>query len=81
MCKLVLKIDKDRYTLLHDYFGESYRFVENIDDTWDCINVKCVPEAMISWVMQCSGFVEVLRPESLCQKIQEKCKVLIERYR
>lgn len=57
------------------------RFVENIDDTWDCINVKCVPEAMISWVMQCSDFVEVLRPESLCQKIQEKCKVLIERYR
>lgn len=76
-----LKIDKDRYTLLHDYFGESYRFVENIDDTWDCIKVKCVPEAMISWAMQCSDFVEVLRPESLRQKIQEKCKELAERYR
>ena len=76
-----LKINKDRYTLLHDYFGESYRFVENIDDTWDCIKVKCVPEAMISWAMQCSDFVEVLRPESLRRKIQEKCKELVERYR
>lgn len=58
-----LKIDKDRYTLLHDYFGDRYQFVEHIDDTWDCIEVECVPDAMISWAMQCSDFVEVLQPE------------------
>ena len=29
-----LKIDKDWYTLLHDYFGDRYQFVEHIDDTW-----------------------------------------------
>lgn len=75
-----LKIDKDRYTLLHDYFGEGYQFVEHIDDIWDCVEVKCVPEAMISWAMQCSDFVEVLQPESLRQKIQEKCQELAERY-
>lgn len=76
-----LKIDKDRYTLLHDYFGDRYQFVEHIDDTWDCVEVKCVPDAMTSWAMQCSDFVEVLQPESLRQKIQEKCKSLAERYR
>ena len=75
-----LKIDKDRYTLLHDYFGDRYQFEEHIDDKWDCVEVKCVPEAMISWAMQCSDFVEVLQPESLRQKIQEKCQVLAERY-
>ncbi|MFQ9389415.1 MAG: hypothetical protein ACLR1V_12090 [Coprococcus sp.] len=42
--------------------------------------MKCVPEAMISWAMQCSDFVEVLQPESLRQKIQEKCQELAERY-
>lgn len=76
-----LKIDKDRYTLLHDYFGDRYQFVEHIDDNWDCVEVKCVPEAMVSWAMQCSDFVEVLQPESLRQKIQEKCKALAERYK
>lgn len=76
-----LKIDKDRYTLLHDYFGDRYQFVEHIDDTWDCIEVECVPDAMISWAMQCSDFVEVLQPELLCQRILGKCKSLAERYR
>lgn len=76
-----LKIDKDRYTLLHDYFGDRYQFVEHIDDTWDCIEVECVPDAMISCAMQCSDFVEVLQPESLRQRILGKCKSLAERYR
>ena len=76
-----LKIDKDRYTLLHDYFGDRYQFVEHIDDNWDCVEVKCVPEAMVSWAMQCSDFVEVLQPESFRQKIQEKCRALAERYK
>lgn len=76
-----LKIDKDRYTLLHDYFGDRYQFVKHIDDTWDCIEVKSVPDAMISWAMQCSDFVEVLQPESLRQRILGKCKSLAERYR
>lgn len=76
-----LKIDRDRYTLLHDYFGDRYQFVEHIDDTWDCIEVECVPDAMISWAMQCSDFVEVLQPESLRQRILGKCKSLAERYR
>ena len=76
-----LKIYKDRYTLLHDYFGDRYQFVEHIDDTWDCIEVECVPDAMISWAMQCSDFVEVLQPESLRQRILGKCKSLAERYR
>lgn len=79
--RISLKIDKDRYTLLHDYFGDRYQFVEHIDDTWDCIEVECVPDAMISWAMQCSDFVEVLQPESLRQRILGKCKSLAERYR
>jgi hypothetical protein len=75
-----LKLDRARYTLLHDYFGDHYQFVEHIDDRWDCVQVKCVPEAMISWAMQCLDFVEVLQPDDLRQKMLEKCKGLVERY-
>ena len=58
-----------------------YQFVEHIDDIWDCIEVKCVSDTMISWVIQSSDFVEVLHSEPLRHKIKEKCKNLDERYK
>lgn len=79
--RIILKINRERYTLLHDYFGDRYLFLKHIDDTWDRVEVKCVPDAMISWAMQCSDFVEVLEPESLRKKILEKCTALTERYK
>ncbi len=78
--RIILKINRERYTLLHDYFGERYLFLKHIDDTWDRVEVKCVPDAMVSWAMQCSDFVEVLEPESLRKKLLEKCTALTERY-
>lgn len=77
---ITIKIDRERYTLLHDYFGNNYEFKEHLDETWDRVRVQCVPEAMVVWAMQCSDYVEVLAPEPLRKKIQEKCKKLVERY-
>lgn len=79
--RIILKFHRERYTLLHDYFGDRYLFMKHIDDIWDQVEVKCVPDAMISWAMQCSDFVEVLEPESLRKKILEKCTALTERYK
>lgn len=79
--RIILKIHRERYTLLHDYFGDRYTFLEHLDDTWDRVKVKCVPDAMIAWAMQCSDFIEVLEPESIRKKILEKCIALTERYR
>lgn len=75
-----LKLDRNKYTLVHDYFGDGYEFVKHIDAKWDHVKVRCVPEAIISWAMQCSDVVEVLQPESLRQKIKERCRELAERY-
>ena len=58
-----------------------YQFVEHIDDIWDCIEVKCVSDTMVSWAIQSSDFVEVLHSEPLRHKIKEKCKNLDERYK
>ena len=79
-CKIRLKIDKTRYTLLHDYFGNRYEFINHIDDRWDEIEVNCVPKAMESWAMQCADYVEVLSPSELRNSILEKCKMLMSRY-
>lgn len=78
--RIILKLDRQRYTLLHDYFGEHYQFRQQLDDRWDEVVVKCVPDAMISWAMQCSDYVEVMKPEGLREKIRMKCKELVERY-
>lgn len=57
-----------------------YQFVEHIDDIWDCIEVKCVFDTMISWAIQSSDFVEVLHSGPLRHKIKEKCKNLDEKW-
>lgn len=76
-----LKLDRERYTLLHDYFGDRYTFIKHIDDKWDEVEVKCVPKAMEAWAMQCSDYVEILKPVELRNRILERCKGILERYR
>lgn len=78
--QITLKLDRQRYTLLHDYFGEHYQFRQQIDGRWDEVVVKCVPDSMISWAMQCSDYVEVMKPKGLREKIWMKCRGLVERY-
>lgn len=80
-CTIRLKIDKHRYTLLHDYFGNRYKFIGHVDDCRDEVEVVCVPKAMEAWAMQCSDFIEVLSPDELRTAIKEKCQRLAERYR
>ena len=80
-CKIRLKLDKDRYTLLHDYFGNRYRFIDHIDERWDEVEVTCVPKAMESWAMQCAEYVEVLSPSELRSSIIEKCRMMMSRYK
>lgn len=78
--KFKLKIDKERYTLLHDYFGERYSFRKHVDERWDEVEVTCVPQAIESWALQCSDYVEVLSPDELRDSIHKKCQNLLERY-
>jgi predicted DNA-binding transcriptional regulator YafY len=66
---------------VHDYFGERYRLIRHLDDTFDEVEVTCVPEAMAAWAMQCSEYVEVLSPQELRKDIRKKCQNLLEKYR
>ena len=77
---ITLKVDKNRYTLLHDFFVDRYIFKAHIDDHWDEVTVKCVPNAMVSWAMQCSDYVEVLKPQEVRESIRKRCEELYKRY-
>lgn len=76
-----IKIDHERYTLLHDYFGDYYEFRKRLDDQWDMVDVKCVPNAMESFAMQCSDYIEVLEPAEIRENIQKRCLELVKRYK
>lgn len=79
-CEIMLKLDRERYTLLHDYFGDNYEFKKHLDSQWDKVAVRCVPKAMESWAMQCSEYVEVIEPAELRESIRGKCEELVKRY-
>jgi len=75
-----LKIRNDRYTILHDWFGERYEFKGKVDAEYDEVTVVCSPEAMVYWAMQYSDYVEVIGPRDVRKKIAKKCKELGDRY-
>lgn len=79
-CEITLKIDRERYTLFHDYFGDRYTFQKHLDEKWDAVSVKCVPDAMVSFAMQCSDVIEVIEPEEVREKVIARCKRLLENY-
>lgn len=78
--KIRLKIarvrEKADYTFLHDWFGDTFRFVGKSD----IVEVKCSPFAMVNWALQYSDRVEVLEPESIRQQVAEKVRRLYEKY-
>ncbi len=74
-----LKIDRNRYTMLHDYFGEYYSFIRHLDDEYDLVTVTCSPNAMAIWAVQMGDFVEVL-DDDVRKLVAEKVYTLIGRY-
>ena len=78
--EITLKVDRERYTLIHDYWGENYTFIKHIDEKYDEVVLECVPEAMEVWALQCSDCVEVLTPQNLRNRIKEKCEKLAAKY-
>lgn len=70
------------YTFLHDYFGETYRFigVDKNEPGYDIVAVRCTSFGMENFAMQYADRLEVLEPLDLREKIRNKAKTLAERY-
>lgn len=70
------------YTFLHDYFGDTYRFiaVDENDSDYDIVTVTCTSFGMENFAMQYADRVEVLKPLELREKIRNKAQAMAERY-
>ena len=79
-----LKIRKDRYTLVHDWFGDQYKISRKRDsslgDEYDMIRVVCSPYGIINWAMQFSEFVEVIEPQDIREKIRDRLQETLKNY-
>lgn len=70
------------YTFLHDWFGDSFRYIRTEDTPPydDIVRVECSPYGMAHWALQYSELVEVLEPESLRNDIKDKIRSLNSKY-
>lgn len=77
---ILIKIDRENYTLLHDWFGDHYTYIKASDTVgWDVVRIKCIPEAVMRWALMNYDCVEIL-DEELREKMREICQKLTERY-
>lgn len=72
--KVTLKVPNDHYTMMVDWFGNSFVKWKTIDEKYDMVFVTCSEAAMINWAMQYSDVVEVLGPPSVQNAIEARCK-------
>lgn len=83
-----IKIDETGYTLIHDWFGDHYRKIDNItekDDTgnektFDIVEVKTSPYMIVHWAMQYGTAVEIL-DEEIREEIRNEIKKVEKQYR
>ena len=72
--KVTLKVPNDHYTMMVDWFGNSFVKWRAIDEKYDMVFVTCSEAAMINWAMQYSDVVEVLGPSDVQYAIEKRCR-------
>lgn len=72
--KVTLKVPNDHYTMMVDWFGNSFAKWRAIDEKYDMVFVTCSEAAMINWAMQYSDVVEVLGPSEVQDAIEKRCR-------
>lgn len=81
---ITLKVRNNRYTLVHDWFGDRYTTVkkraQNLDKQYDLIRVCCSPNAIINWALQYSDYVEVVEPTEIRNAVVQRLKDTLAKY-
>ncbi|MBC3804051.1 WYL domain-containing protein [Acetobacterium fimetarium] len=81
---ITLKVRNNRYTMVHDWFGDRYTTVkkraQNLDEQHDLIRVCCSPNAIINWALQYSNDVEVVEPVEIRNAIVQRLKDTLAKY-
>ncbi len=64
-----------------DWFGTGVQFVKADDPAKVKVFLKASPNAMVHWAMQYVGFVEVIEPKGLRERVREELVKGVEKYR
>lgn len=75
-----IKIPKDQYTVLHDWFGDHYRKLRvPCEEGFDYVGIVTSPAMIVHWAMQYAGIVEIM-DEEIREKIRGEIGRLQEKY-
>lgn len=75
-----IKIPRDQYTVLHDWFGDHYRKLRTpCEEGFDFVDVVTSPAMIVHWAMQYAGVVEIM-DEEIREQIRDAIKKLEEKY-
>lgn len=78
--RIKIKIPKDQYTMLHDWFGDRYRkLFAPCEEGFDYVDVVTSPAMIVHWAMQYAGVVEIM-DEEIREKIRGEIGKLKEKY-
>ena len=77
---VVLNVNVDSYTLIHDFFGESYKFSKHVDKNHDEITVCASEKGIIDLAMTAPDKIEIVRPGTFRKKIIDKANELLKKY-
>ena len=78
--RIRIKIKNDKYTVLHDWFGENYeKSFAPCDDKHDYVYVITSPKMIVFWALQYADIVEVI-DEDIREEIRENIKKLEGKY-
>lgn len=79
--EVTLRIKNDEYTLLHDWFGDTYK-KGNIGSglkNYDLVTLRCTTDAMVIFCMQFSDKVEVM-DEDIRELVRKRIQLMAGKY-
>ena len=78
--RIRIKIKNDKYTVLHDWFGDNYeKSFTPCEDGYDYVYVVTSPSMIVHWALQYAEIVEVM-DEEIRGEIREKIEKLENKY-
>ena len=82
-----IKIKEDKFTLIHDWFGDHYQKIDSITEAdyngniinYDIVVVRTSPFMIVHWAMQYGTAVEIMN-EEIREKIREELSDMANTY-
>lgn len=74
-----VRVSADRFGILHDTFGTAFTKIKDNGDTID-FRVYCTEEDAFHWAMQYGSHIEVLKPQSLRDRIRDHVECMMFNY-